>query len=171
MGMDTKEMQERLAAHVESDAEPAAEPESKVEDDAVVSDPIDESSATNVGQVIRLFNGKDTAIVVNLLRKIGALVERGDKLVYTLYKPLAKPLAGGVDQHRGVKVLEFTTEPCTYHKRRMAEHGEGGINAVLLTWVEVLTGEPRGLIDRLSIIDGEAAMNIAHFIEGQSKNG
>lgn len=167
--MDTKHMEERLAAHAaeldEPDAEPVGDPESEEQPPDGPPEPIVETAA----DVIRQGVG-DSRVVVELLKTVGVLVEDGDELVYTLYKPLGPP-AAGPDKHRGVKKIRFASVITGYHKRRMAQPHEGTENAVLLTWVEALTTKPRDFIDRLSSIDTDACMAIAHCIEGASKNG
>lgn len=170
--MDTKHMEERLAAHtVEPDDEPEAEPGSELEpDDQPAADGPPEPIVKTVADVVRLQGGGDSRVVVELLKTVGALVEDGDELVYTLYKPLGPPVVGP-DKHKNVKKLRFASVITGYHKRRMAQPHEGTENAVLLTWVEALTTKPRDFIDRLSSIDTDACMAIAHCIEGASKNG
>jgi hypothetical protein len=168
--MPTKEeLERRLAPHgVKPDAsepeppnEAAAPAESKKPPEPLVK---------TVGDVIRAAGGGDSRVVVEGLKMVGHLVEDDETITYTLYKPLRKP-ASGVDEHKGVKKLEFTKELGGYHKRRMATVNPFlGENAALLTWVEAFTGEPRSLVDRLHIIDADACIAIAHYIEGQAGN-
>jgi len=165
--MDTQEMVGRLAAHV-------AEPDDVEPDEAEApapepaEDEPPEALVKTVGEVIRL-GLADSRVIVELLKNVGALVEEGDALIYTFHKPLGPPVAG-VDKFKGTKKVRFATKILGYHRRRMAQPHEGTENAVLLTWVEALTAKPRDFIDRLSAVDTDACMAIAHCIEGASKN-
>lgn len=163
--MDVNSIEERLAAHaVEPEGEFPPEPEPAT----VEPDKPPESQVKTVGHVIRLLGGGSSDVVVGALKNIGALVEDGTDLVYSLHKPLAP--SAGPDSDPNLRKLRFATQLTGYHKRRMARLYEAGENAVLLTWVEALTGKARGVIDRLHWIDSEACIAIAHHIEGQAGN-
>lgn len=168
--MDKQAIDGRLAAYAVEPEEDALDESSPAaaEPDAAAAE--EDAAPATVAQVLRLYGTLDSAIVVAKLRQIGALEERSGKLIYKLSKPLCKPLSGGVDPFRGVEKITFQTELSAYHKRRMARQGEGPENAVLLTWVEALTNEDRGLIDRLHWTDAEAAITIAHSIESSAGN-
>jgi hypothetical protein len=169
--MDKQSMEDRLAAHAVEPVDEAVEPD-EPEQDGEVKPPDEppEALVKSVGDVIRLAGGSDSRVIVELLKKVGALAEDGSELVYTLHKPLGPPVAG-VDKYKGVKKVKFAAVLTGYHRRRMAQPHEGPENAVLLTWVEALTHQSRDFVDRLSAIDTDACMAIAHYIEGASKNG
>lgn len=161
--MGIEDAQRRLAAHVtepeddepEDDLEPEPEPEEKPE--ALVLTVVD---------VLNMTGGICEPTVLGL-KNIGALVDDGETMVYTLHRPLKLPATEKIRLVRTITGLQ---------KKRMMVIGEpsdGGViplNHVLMTWVAALSDKSMADLDKVSSVDLDALCSIAQWIERDQGN-
>lgn len=164
--METDDIKRRLAAHaVESEEAPEGAQDQDVPASVAVPD---EPALKTVADVLR-YTMQPSAVVIGL-KRIGALREDGETLVYKLQEKLGPPPPNTVDEDPNLKQLRFATRLTGYHIRRMRSFGEGVENAVAMNRVEALAGVSSAVTDRLSYIDSYAVMSIAAAIVADAGN-
>lgn len=160
MAMD--DAQRRLAAYAQEEKLEQTEPD---EPEPEAEEP-DEPLFKTVADVLRVTGGLCEPTVLGL-KQIGALVDDGEWMCYTLHKPLKFPATTKVRLVRDIKGK---------HKFKMMSPGEwtGGkpipLNQVFLSWVAAFADMSDSVVAELSSVDCDALMSVAQWIEADQGN-
>lgn len=166
--MGIEDAKRRLAAHAEDESADAP----IVEETGDVAETGDDPEPLTVKQLLRFTRGTCEPTIIGL-KRLGVLKDEGDALVYTLVEP-PKPSA---HVPPGMTKLRLTKVVKGRHRRQMLAHGETNnegvlipIRHVLYSWVSALSEKPMNLLDELAMVDCDALMSVAQYIEDLAGN-